>query len=103
MTVRDIKALVLSAAPEANHYESARKDDSYTVWQEYRQLDFSADDEHAEAWAFEVDHFTKVEFDPIPDAIRMALAKHPGVTFKYDVIVENETGYVRHLFDCEGY
>jgi len=102
MTVRDIKALVLSAAPEANHYKSARKDDSFTIWQEYRQLDFSADDKHAEAWAFEVDHYTKAEFDPIAEAIRMALELHPGVTYSYRVVVENDTGYIRHLFDCEG-
>jgi hypothetical protein len=103
MRVEDIKDVVLSAAPEAQHYMVAKKGESFTVWQEYRQLDFSADDEHAEAWAFQVDHYTKLEFDPIAKAIRQALEEYPGTTYRYEVVVENDTGYIRHMFDCEGH
>lgn len=103
MTVEAIRDLILEAAPEAKHYRSAVQGDSFTVWQEYRQLDFSADDEHTEAWAFQVDHYTKLEFDPIASAIRMVLEKHPGTTYRYEVVVEKDTGYIRHMFDCEGF
>lgn len=102
MTVEEIKELILSAAPDAKHYKSAEQGNAYTVWAEYRQLDFSADDEHTEAWAFQVDHYTKVEFDPIAKAIRMALEEHPGTSYRYEVLYESETEYIRHMFDCEG-
>lgn len=103
MTVEAIKELIVGAAPEAKHYVAAAQGEAFTVWQEYRQLDFSADDKHAEAWAFQIDHYTKTEFDPIAKAIRMALEEHPGTTYRYEVQYEKESGYIRHLFDCEGY
>lgn len=102
MTVKDIKSLIVSAAPEAGHYFAAKQGNAFTVWQEYRQLDFSADDRHVEAWAFQIDHYTREEFDPIAEAIRMALEEHPGVTYRYEVQYEKDDGYIRHLFDCEG-
>lgn len=103
MTVEEIKDLIVEAAPEAKHYKSDKKGNAFTVWAEYRQLDFSADDEHAEAWAFQVDHYTTQEFDPIAKAIRMALEKHPGTTYRYEVMVDPEDVYIRHMFDCEGH
>lgn len=103
MTVEEIKELILSASPEAQHYASTQKDESFTVWAEYKQLDFSADDEHVEAWAFQVDHYTKKEFDPIAKAIRMALETDERVAYHYEVDYEATKGYIRHLFDCEGH
>lgn len=103
MTVAEIHELVAAVDPMARHYFTNKAGDSFTVWQEYRLLEFSADDEHLEGWAFEIDYYTKQEFDPTAQALRDALERHPGVSYTYQVVYEPDTGYIRHIFDCEGY
>lgn len=103
MTVEEIRDLVAAIDPEARHYVSNKEGDAFTVWQEYRQLDFSADDTYQEGWAFEIDYYTKKEFDPVAKALALALEAHPGVSYTHQVVYETDTGYIRHIFDCEGY
>lgn len=103
MTVEEIRDLVVAVDPGARHYVSNREGDAFTVWQEYRLLDFAADDEHQEGWAFEIDYYTKQDMDPRARALMEALEAHPGVSYTYQVVYEADTGYIRHIFDCEGY
>lgn len=104
MTLDAIKALVVSADPDARHYDSAhRKGEAYTTWREVRLLPWTTDDGHEEAWAFQVDRFTKAEADAIAAAIRAALEAEPAVAYIYEVDYEPDTGYIHHIFDCEGY
>lgn len=102
MTVNNIKTLVLSAAPEAKHYVADKKGESFTIWAETRRLPGTADDRHDMGWAFQIVHYTKGEDDATPEAIEQALIDHPGVAYDYAVSYERSSGYIRHIFDCEG-
>jgi len=100
----DIQALVISVDPLAGHYESAcRGRDAYTVWREVRLLPRLADDEHEEGWVFQIDRFTKSESDDVERRLREALDADARVAYSYEVDYERDTGYIHHIFDCEGY
>ena len=74
MTLDEIREAVIAAAPYASHYYSVKKGESYTTWHEYQRIPLKGDGKTAEdAWAFQVDHFTKREDDPAPEAIFAAL------------------------------
>ena len=103
MTLADIQALVVSVDSAAGHYESASQNKAgYTVWREIRRLDMMRDDGHSEAWAFQIDRFTKIENDPIAAALFEALEADDRVAFEYLVDYENDTRWIHHIFDCEG-
>ena len=101
MTVRGIQTLVVSADQYAKHYESSDKGDNYTRWQEYEYIGQPADDEYGDGWKFQIDRFTKVEYDPVADEIKRVLKTTPGVAFSYMVDYEQDSGYIHHIFDCE--
>lgn len=103
MTVEDIRKLVTGVAPLAKHYHASKKGDSFTVWGEYERAGQGAEDRHDFGWFFEIDHYTKNEDDPIPPMIEQALIDHPGVSYTYTVGYDAAHGYIRHIFDCEGY
>ena len=104
MTLDDIRLLVVSVDPEAAHYESPRQgQEAYTVWQETRRLDLSADDSHAdEGWAFTVDRFSRKEIDPIRRALFAALDGDERVAVTELTAYEPDTGYIHSIFDCQG-
>lgn len=102
MTVREIQALVASVDPAARHYTNPHDGTDYTVWMEYMRTGLSGDDAHEKGWKFEIDRFTKQEYDPVAEAIETALTADPRVAFTYNVDYEQDTGYIRHLFDCVG-
>lgn len=104
MTLNDIQALVVSVDPDCGHYESAHAEsEAYTVWREYRRLPMDADDGYAEeGWHFQVDRFTKAEGDAIAAALLAALEADERVAVDYQVDYERDSGYIHHIFDCEG-
>lgn len=103
MTLEYIKDMVAEVDPEARRYYSPFEGDAFTVWAEYRELGLMADDVPGEGWAFEIDRYTKEADDPVAAAIRERLRSEPGITYTYQVVYEADTGYIRHIFDCEGY
>lgn len=104
MTLEDIRALVLSADPQAMRYESADDSaDGYTVWHEYQRLPAMSDDSHDEGWKFQIDRFTTIEDDPVAAAIYAALDQDERVAFEYLIDYEEDTRTIHHIFDCEGY
>lgn len=102
MTVQEIKTLVTAADPGAKHYESTKAGSNYTVWMEYERTGMPGDDIHEEGWKFQIDRYTKQEYDPVAEAIEQALKDQPGVAFTYMVEYERDTRYIHHIFDCEG-
>lgn len=102
MELTDIQALILSADPQAQHYDASTTGGPFTVWAETSRLNLAADDRLARGWRFAVDRYTPVEFDPVAEAIEAALAAAPGVAYQYIVDYEPETGYIHHAFTCEG-
>lgn len=103
MTLDDIGKLLASADPGVSHYFSRKTGENYTRWFETRQLPFLADDTHQEGWHFQVDRFTKQEQDPVADALFAALDGDDRVTVQHLVDFEPDTGYIHHIFDCEGW
>lgn len=101
MTLEEIKTLVLSADPAAKHYETA-KEGAYTTWQERRKLGLLSDDEQQEAWAFTIDRWTPEENDPVADRIEDALKNAPGAAYMRETLYDAESGYIHHVFTCEG-
>ena len=103
MTLAEIKALVAAIDQESGHYESAcQEGDSYTTWRERNLLPLMADDQHQEGWRFQIDRFTKDEDDEVARRIRAALDADDGVAYEYQVDYEQDTGYIHHIFACEG-
>lgn len=107
MTVKSIRDLIMTVDEDARHYDATaeiqeRKD--FTVWMEYEAITFYADDGEAEqGWRFEVNRFTTTEYDPTADKLRELLANSEGVTLNsYRVQYNQQVGYIRHIYDCEG-
>lgn len=102
MTVQEIRDVILTADPDARHYEAALDGSDFTVWMEYERIGLMADDGYAEpGWRFEVDRYTKTEYDPIAEALEDVLTNTPGVTSRHRVQYNQQTGYIRHVYDCE--
>lgn len=112
MTALDkVKAIVLEGDPDAKHYfQTARG--NYTTWHEYMRMPDTTDDVHygedeedgdeaRGGWRFQIDRFTKLEFDPVVDKIEAALTDHDNVSYSYQVDYEQDTGYIHHIFSCE--
>jgi hypothetical protein len=47
--------------------------------------------------------FTKSDSDPVAPALFAALDAEPSVTVRWLQDYEPSTGYIHHIFDCEGY
>lgn len=101
MTVRDIQQMIVKADPEAKHYYTSKDGSDFTVWQEYERLPFAANDMMDAGWKFQIDRYTKQEYDPIAEAIERVLNENL-IAYSYQVEYDPGSGYIRHLFDCEG-
>lgn len=103
MTLTDIRDLLVQIDPDIRHYFSTETTRDYTYWEETRQLPLTADDRHDEAWRFYVHRFTRDEFDPVAQRIMQALDADPRTTVSHTVTYERDSGYIHHIFECEGY
>ena len=105
MTLSEIRTLLASVDPEIKHYFSAADGKNYTYWEETQRLPFMADDRHDPAdaaWRFYVHRFTKTENDPVAPALFKALDESTGIAVRWTVDFEPDTGYIHHIFECEG-
>ncbi len=104
MTLSDIRTLLVSVDPNIKHYFSMGAGESYSYWEETNRLPFSADDRHEEGWHFYVHFFTKTECDPVADSFFNTLDEDPRTTVRWTVgDREEDTGYIHHIYECEGY
>lgn len=106
MTVQDIRDVILQADPDACHYDATaalQQHQNFTVWMEYQRTGLEADDDMAESgWRFEVDRYTKAEYDQVAEAIETALRAADGIiVHDYRVLFDLDSKYIRHVFDCE--
>jgi hypothetical protein len=100
MTLLEFRDLLLMADPDASHYESIKKG-NYTVWKEYGTNSLQADDKTSEkAWKLQIDRLTKIEYDPVADAIT-AMLENQGIAYEYVPDFEPDTGYMHHIWTCE--
>lgn len=106
MTVQEIRDVIQQADPDAWHYDATaamQERLDFTVWMEYQRTGLEADDALAECgWRFEVDRYTKTDYDPMAEAIEAALRQADNIILRdYRVMYDVGTGYIRHVFDCE--
>lgn len=102
MTIDEIQELVVSASPQARHYFSIDTNKPYTFWEETRRLPLMSDDFHEEAWAFYVHRFTNIAHDQEAQLILRTLEADPRVTVSYSSDYDHESGYIHHIYACEG-
>ncbi len=103
MTLRDIGKLVHSVDSKARHYFSMATDQDYTYWEEQARLPFMADNAHDEAWSFYVHRFTRSETDSVARSLFTTLDADPRTTVIHRADYEQDSGYIHHIFECEGY
>ena len=103
MTLADIKTLLVAADAKIQHYFCVKDDGDYSYWEETRRLGLTANDGHEEGWQFYAHRFTRDDADTVATAIYRALDADPRVTVIHTVDFERETGYIHHIFECEGY
>ena len=101
MKLTEIREMVAGVDPNARHYVAAASGEAFTRWQEYEYIGNPADDTYGDGWKFQIDRFTKTEFDEVAEAIKEALKKTPGLAFTYMREYEQDSGYIHHIFDCE--
>lgn len=103
MTLAEIQEFVVSVDPNAGHYESAYRDKkAYTVWFEKSTLNILGDNKHVGGLRFQIDRFTKTEADTIALAMENALENRDDISYEHLTDYEPDTGYIHHIFDCEG-
>ncbi len=104
MTVNEIKTLLTSVDPDVQRYEhdGAGESDAYTVWYELRPIGLYGDGQEEGSIRFQVDRFTREEDDAIAAALKAALEGEDDIAVDYLVGYERDTGYIHHIFACEG-
>lgn len=106
MNVEQIAAGIEAIDPAAKHYDAtaaAKAGEDFTVWMEYERTGLDADDMWTEpGWVFEVDRYTKAEFDQIAAKLEQMFIANERITLRsYRVLYDLDSGYIRHVFDCE--
>ena len=103
MKVSEIKSLLVAIDPNVQRYEHDHEGlDAYTVWQEVGRMNLFGDGEEEGSIRFQVDRFTKIEGDGIAAALLAALESRDDIAVDYLVDYERDTGYIHHIYDCEG-
>lgn len=104
MTLTEIRDLLVTVDTGIKHYFSMSENrKAYSFWEETQRLSLMADDEHEQGWRFYVHYFTRRENDPKALAFFTALDTDPRTTVRYTVDYEEDTGYIHHIYECEGY
>lgn len=103
MTLAEIRTLLAGVDPDIRHYFSTETKRDYSYWEESQRLPFLRDDRHGEAWRFYVHRFTRDEFDPVARRFFDTLDADPRTAVIHTVDHEADSGYIHHVFSCEGY
>lgn len=104
MTVSEIKTLLTGVDPDVQRYDhdGAGTSDAYTVWREMRPVGLYGDGREQGSIRFQVDRFTKAEDDTTAAALLETLEKQDDIAVEYIVDYERDTGYIHHIYVCEG-
>lgn len=106
MTLTQIKDLLVTVDPDIKHYYSMEETESYSFWEETQLLSFTADNRHPtseEGWRFYVHLYTTIEGDPKAASFFETLDDDPRTTVRWTVDYDRESGYIHHIFECEGF
>ncbi|MEG0766084.1 MAG: hypothetical protein RR482_00065 [Clostridia bacterium] len=101
MTHDAFAAWLTAIDPAAKHYHHAGTKGAYTIWREYGRLPAFSDNQNKGGWKIQIDRYTKVEDDTVASAIAMAIDESDLIACQHEVDYDDESGYIRHIFDCE--
>lgn len=99
MRLIDFRDIILSADPKATKRYGTGQG-NYTVWTPGgidRSMSDDAGDEKIQR--IYVERFTKIDSDPVVDAIWTAL-ENAYIAFEYEQDTEIDTKYIHHTFTC---
>lgn len=103
MTTAEVKALLISVDPDVQRYDHDHKgSEAYTVWHEISPIGLYGDGREEGSLHFQVDRFTKVEDEEIARQLLETLEEQDDIAVDYHVDYERDTGYIHHIYDCEG-
>jgi hypothetical protein len=102
VTLRDFGERLAGLGVPAYHYIAQAQPHKYIVWGEYDTIRYHADDApRATIKRVQINYFTKHEFDEIVEAIDGFLIEHEISFEGPQVIYEDDTRYIHHLWECE--
>lgn len=100
MTKNGFKALIISADAAATHHFGGGAE-NYTTWSEFGEGGLRANNRNSESLLrIQIDRFTKLDNDPVVDAITAALDANE-IAYDYLLDREPDTKYLHHIWDCE--
>lgn len=103
MNLEDIQFFCASIDPDIRHYFTTETKKNYSYWEEINVLPLLADDHHEPAWRFAIHRFTRIERDPVVRRLFDVLENDDRIAYSYTSDFEQDTGYIHHVFTCEGY
>lgn len=105
MTLSDIATLLVTADADMKHYFSMHgSEEPYSYWEETSTLPHTCEDGHTNiGWRFYVHRYTKTEGDSVAAAIFDTLDNDPRTTVRWVIDFDGESGFIHHIFECEGY
>lgn len=101
MTLDNFRDLLITADPTATKWKGAGTG-NYTVYHPYEIGGLRADGRIVESkLKVQVDRYTRLSTDATVDAITAALDSSDDIAFRHFTEFEQDTGYIRHIWDCE--
>lgn len=103
MTVAEIKTLLTKVDPDVQRYDHDHEGGkAYTTWRELRPIGCYGDGREAGTIRFQVDRFTQEEDEAMAESILETLEAEDDIAVEYQVDYERDTGYIHHIYVCEG-
>ena len=104
MTASEIKTLLVSVDPDVQRYDhdGAGEADAYTVWYELAPAGPFGDGREEGGVRFQVDRFTREEDEALAASLKATLENRDDIAVDYRVDYERDTGYIHHIYVCEG-
>lgn len=100
MNMSEFKAMLVAADPSATHHFGGGSG-NYTNWSELGEDGLRANNRNSERLLrIQIDRYTKLESDPVVDAITAALDDNE-IAYEYLLDREPDTKYLHHIWDCE--
>lgn len=99
MTLQEFKALLLTIDNKTTHNKGPGFG-NYTVWSEYQERYVFTDDRiDSKQIHIQVDRYTKLEYDPMADAITNGLDTEGVFIYDKRTLYEADSGYIHHVWD----
>ena len=101
MTIDQLKGILSAVDPNIRRHFTTDETENFTVWGETRRIFYHADNRNTEVgFAFSVHRYTRLEDDPMVDALYAALNGAADSTVKWETEPIPAYGYIHHTLSC---